>query len=96
MLGGAIGTMSTSGHHHDNQNGMTARISHGRSLLMEPTTSLRATGHPQKGEGGCDLYAHTACNDMTKARHGTVEINVRNPDTMVAPYYDGAFDLQQV
>jgi acyl-coenzyme A thioesterase PaaI-like protein len=47
---------------------MTARISHVRTLLMEPRTSLRATGHPQ----------------TTKARHGTVEINVRNPGTMVA------------
>jgi hypothetical protein len=30
------------------------------------------------------LYAHTVSNDTTKARHGMVKINVRNPGTMVA------------
>jgi hypothetical protein len=42
------------------------------------------------------LYTHTVNNDMTKARDGTVEINMRNPGTMVAHIYNGAFDLQQV
>jgi hypothetical protein len=74
--------------HHNNQNGITIRISHGRTLLREPSTSLRVTDYPQGLRGGCPLYTHMASNDMTKAyhgtvetkaQHGTVEINVRNP-----------------
>jgi hypothetical protein len=67
---GTTGTTCTSGHHHNTQNGMTARISHGHTLLMEPRTSLRATGHPQRA-GEVVPCTHTR-RAMTRLRFDMV------------------------
>jgi hypothetical protein len=63
---------------HDRQNLTWPHFAHGTKNI------LTCDWPPAKGGGGCDLYSHTVSNDTTKARHGTVEINVWNPGTLVA------------
>jgi hypothetical protein len=63
---------------HDRQDLSWPHFDHGTNNI------LTCDRPPAKGGGGCDLYAHTASNDTTRARYGMVEVNVRNPGTMVA------------
>jgi hypothetical protein len=63
---------------HDHQDLTWPQFVHGTKHILTCNWLLARDG------GGCALYAHTVSNDTTKARYGTVEINVKNPGTMVA------------
>jgi hypothetical protein len=55
---------------HDNQPITEPNIAHGRNHVL--MWEWLSTG------GGCALYKHTATNDTSNARGGTLEISKRN------------------
>jgi hypothetical protein len=74
---------------HDHQDLTWPQFAHGTKHIPTCDWLLAKVG------GGCALYAHTESNDTTNSRHGTVEINMRNPGMMVAHFKTGYFTFNR-